>query len=203
MSEDILIDGSNFISPDQVPAPEENIPGQVLESLSIKVFNNVFDGTAPLETSIKISDGLTKKFKINIKLIENKSIIIYVDKIKKELNIDYQILWDENSVEFFNELPQGSIIEITAFGIGGVGILDIQEFVADGETNLFLTNANYNETTNVYVTVNGEFVDVSFINSSDILDIENRSSFFFIIPPNLIYVLKRKMIYSIRILVPT
>jgi hypothetical protein len=38
-AEDILISGGVFISPDQVPAPEENLPGQVLESLSIKVFH--------------------------------------------------------------------------------------------------------------------------------------------------------------------
>jgi len=39
--DEILVYGETFISPSQVPAPEENIPGQVLDSVSIKVFTSV------------------------------------------------------------------------------------------------------------------------------------------------------------------
>jgi hypothetical protein len=47
-------------------------------------------------------------------------------------------------------------------GIGGIGILDYQEFVADGATTLFLTNANYDSTSSIFVTVNGEFYDARY-----------------------------------------
>jgi hypothetical protein len=174
-AEDISIDGSEFVSPDQVPAPEENVPGQVLESLSIKVFNNTSDGASPLQTFVRLSDGIQRNYKIGLRILERDSVIVYVDKIKKILGVDYDIIWGQNSIEFFSSPPLGSSIEITSFGVGGVGILDVQEFVADGETNLFLTDANYEETANVYVTVNGEFTDIQFINSSEVLDIENRT----------------------------
>jgi hypothetical protein len=36
LAEEIIIDGSDLVNPTQVPAPEENIPGQVLESVSIR-----------------------------------------------------------------------------------------------------------------------------------------------------------------------
>jgi hypothetical protein len=174
-AEEITIDGSNFISPDQVPAPEEVIPGQVLESLSIKVYSNATETAAPLESFVTLSDGTTKRFKINLRIFENESVIVYVDKIKKNINVDYEILWGSNSIEFFSAPLEGSLIEITSFGIGGLQILDVQEFVADGDTNLFLTGAYFNETVNVYVTVNGEFQDVQFVNSSDLVDVENRT----------------------------
>jgi hypothetical protein len=37
-AEEILIEGGTFISPDHLPAPEENVPGQILDSVMIKVF---------------------------------------------------------------------------------------------------------------------------------------------------------------------
>jgi hypothetical protein len=39
LPEEILVEGGSLTSPDFVPAPEENIPGQVLESLCFKVFH--------------------------------------------------------------------------------------------------------------------------------------------------------------------
>ncbi len=189
-SEDITIDGDKFISLDHVPAPEENVPGQVLESVSIKVFNNTGTGTAPIESIVKISDGETRRFKFNLRIIETQSIILYVDKVKQQAGIDYEILWIENSIEFFIAPSQGSIIEAVIFGVGGIGILDVQEFIADGATNLFLTDANYNDTSNVYVTVNGEFADVRFINSSEVLDIVDRTLIQFGINPSQSNVIK-------------
>jgi hypothetical protein len=175
LAEEIVSDGSMFVSPEQVPSPEETVPGQVLESLSIKVFNNTTNGAAPLESFVTLSDGLTKNYKIGLRIIENNSVMVQIDKIQKTLGIDYEIIYNQNSIELSNAPPQGSLIEITVFGVGGVGILDVQEFEADGDTNLFLTNANFTETANVYVTVNGEFEDVQFINSSDILETQNRT----------------------------
>ena len=42
-ADEIVIDGTGFVSPDYVPAPEENIPGQVLDSVSITVFQKHLD----------------------------------------------------------------------------------------------------------------------------------------------------------------
>lgn len=169
-ADEIAIEGGKFVSPEQVQSPEENVPGQVLESLSIKVFNNTYLGAAPLESIVRISDGVTTTYKINIKIIESTSIIVYVDKNKKNIDADYTINWLTNSVEFLTAPAIESIIEITAIGIGGFQIIDVQEFVADGDTSLFLTAADFPETSKIFVTVNGYQQDVEFINSSTLLD---------------------------------
>jgi hypothetical protein len=61
-------------------------------------------------------------------------------------------------------------VEILSIGIGGVGILDYQSYTADGATGLFLTNADYDNTSSVFVSVNGTRVDVGFRNSTDVVD---------------------------------
>ncbi len=176
-AEDISLDGGNFISPDQVPAPEENIPGQVLDSVSIKVFSSIVNGASPLQLKVYPTDGIKNRFSIGLSVLDSSSIIVYLDKVKQEYsgdNIDYSIDFRTNEIEFVSTPSTGQLLEIVSIGIGGASILDYQEFISDGETNFFLCSANYQETRTVYVTVNGEYVDVGYANSSEFLDVPNR-----------------------------
>jgi hypothetical protein len=174
LAEEISIDGDKFISPDQVPAPEENVPGQVLDSVSIKVFNNTRSGAAPLQSKTLISNGTTKIYDIDLEILESRSLLVYVNKIKQEFNsadstINYAIDFITKQIEFTTAPAAGAVIEIIAVGLGGVTLLDYQEFVADGATSLFLTSANYSDTSAVLVTVNGEYQDVGFTDSTGVV----------------------------------
>jgi hypothetical protein len=169
-AEEIAISGGKFVEPDHVPAPEENVPGQVMESVSIRVYNNTVSGSAPLQSKINKGNGITTVYDIGQRVIENKSVFVYVDKIEKILGTDYQINLDNYTV-IFETAPAGdTTVEILSIGVGGIGILDYQEFIADGTTTLFLTNANYDSTSSIFVTVNGEFYDAGFKNSTDVID---------------------------------
>lgn len=185
-SEDIVIDGSKFISPEQVPAPEENIPGQVLDSVSVKVFSSLPDSVAPLQSSVVIADGIQKIFDIGLTILETPSVSVIVDKVKRSLGsgtLDYSINFINNTIEFTTPPLTNQIVEILSIGIGGIQILDFIEFVADGETKLFLTNARFADTQSIFVTVNGEYQDIEFINSTGVVDSPNRTLVNFIKAP--------------------
>jgi len=175
-AEDISIDGGEYTSPDQVPATEENIPGQVLDSLSIKVFHSNKDAAgATVKSNIRIGDGSTLVYPIGQKILENKSVIVYIDGIKSA-PATYTVNISNSTIEFSSVPAENSKIEIVSIGLGGVSILDYQEFIADGETTLFLTNANYIDTSNIFVSVNGVQSDTGFIDSTDLLpDTPNRT----------------------------
>jgi hypothetical protein len=164
-AEEIIIEGEKFISPDQVPAPEENVPGQVLDSVSIKVFHSKQSG-APLMMA-KVSPAMLNQdtFNIGQEVVEAGNVFVYVNREKQAYKQDYEINFDANTVIFNSLVVQGSIVEIVSIGLGGQSILDYQKFVADGDTRLFLTNANYNDTAQVLLTVNGNYIDSSFTNS--------------------------------------
>jgi len=189
-SEEIVLDAGKFISPEQVFAPEENIPGQVLDSLSIKVFSTIRSGSTPLESFTRLSDGITKNYKINLPIVDINSIIIYVDKVKKTVNQDYEVDFLNNSINFISAPINNSVIEIFSIGVGGLGILDYQNFIADGETNLFLTSANYSDTTSVFVTLDGVAVEASFLSSDELLDVKNRTLIRFATTPSVLSVIK-------------
>jgi hypothetical protein len=169
-AEEIAITGGKFIDPTVVPAPEENIPGQVIESVSIKVYNNTVSGAASLHSNVKIANGTTTQFSIGQPVLENKSVFVYVDNTSRILDTDYTIDLQTNTVNFITAPLVDKLVEILSVGIGGVGILDYQSYIADGVTGLFLTNANYDNTSNIFVSVNGTQVDVGYRNSTNVID---------------------------------
>jgi hypothetical protein len=120
-----------------------------------------------------LGDGVTRIYNIGLTIVESKSLIVYVDKIKQNLtglSVSYSLNLINNTVEFNIAPNENAVIELISIGIGGIEILDYQEFVADGDTSLFLTNARFNQTSRVLVTVDGAAVDTGFVNSSDVID---------------------------------
>ena len=192
-AEELTVDGGKFISPEHVPSTEENVPGQVLDSFSIKVYTSSLTGAAPIQVKVIPSDGVTTSYDIGLRVFEKNSIIVFVDKIKQTYqgpSSDYSIDFVNNQIQFTSAPVAQKLIEIISIGVGGVEILDYQEFIADGDTTLFLTRASYDQTQSVYVTVDGEQVDVGFVDSSDILDVKNRTLVQFGIKPEELQVIK-------------
>jgi hypothetical protein len=182
-ADEIQIAGGKFIDPTNVPAPEENVPGQVIESVSIKVYNNKTSGSATVQSKITIATGTDTEFAIGQNVLETQSIFVYVDNIAKVSGTQYTINYQSNTINFAVAPALGELVEIFSIGIGGVGILDYQSYTADGVTGLFLTNADYDRTSSVFVTVNGTPVDVGFQNSTDMIDAVGKTLVVFGITP--------------------
>ena len=181
--EEIVIDGEKFISPDQVPAPEENIPGQVLESLSIKVFHSDRFGAPAVLSRIYTGDNTTDRFSIDQHILENSSLLVYVNKQLQVDQVDYVIDYQNNEVRFINAPGTSEIIEIFSLGVGGVELLDVREFDGDGNTRYFLTGAPFVDTGRVFATINGVQTKVGFINSNGVVNESNNTLVEFGIPP--------------------
>jgi len=186
-AEEIAIDGGKFVSPENVPAPEENVPGQILDSVSIKVYNFTPAAAAPFKVKIAISDGVKTVYDIGQTIFEPNSVMVFVDKVKQEYRgdstINYTIDFTDSTIEFVTAPPVNSIIEITSIGVGGVAILDYSEFTGDGETKYFLTRANFKDAQSVFVTLDGDQFDASFISSTGLVDTPDKVLVEFAISP--------------------
>jgi len=174
-AEEISIDGDAFNTPINTPAPEENVPGQVLDSMSFTVYQSSVSGSAPALTKIIKTNGTATVFDIGQRIIENSSVKVFVDKEEKTLQTDFNINLNTNTVEFIDAPLADSYIEIFSIGIGGLRLLDYKEFSGDGETSLFLTSAPYNLTESVFVFLNGEQVEVTFLDSTDFAEQSGRT----------------------------
>ena len=183
-AEEIAITGGKFVDPDNVSAPEENVPGQIMDSVSIKVFHSKSTGSAALQSKIIKGNGVSTDFDIGQRIVENNSVIVYVNKVKKYFGTEYTIDLSQNKIEFNTAPTSNSIIEIISIGVGGIGILSSDSFLADGATNLFLTDANYQDTSSIFVTVDGEPVNAGFIDSKEATDVPGKTLVEFGIVPS-------------------
>lgn len=164
---EILVDGGKFISPDKVAAPEENIPGQVLEALSIKVFHTSRTGAPSVMNKIYRGTTIQNVFEIGQTILDGSSVIVFLEKTLQTQGVDYVVDYPINSIRFINKVPQNNeIVEVFSISIGGVEILDYKEFTGDSNTRYFLTSARYESTGNVYAYVNGVATPVGFVNST-------------------------------------
>ena len=164
--DEIVIEGDSFISPDQVPAPEENIPGQVLESVAIKVFHTDANGSPEMVTKVYTTNGTTSEFAIGQSVLEISNVFVLLDKNKQTFNDEYSLNFTNNTVTFNTPPTAGQVLEIKSIGLSGAGILDYQEFVGDGVTRFFLTKAPFALTNLVIVTINGIETPLQFSNSN-------------------------------------
>jgi hypothetical protein len=164
--DEIIVEGDGFISPDQVSAPEENIPGQVLESVSIKVFHADANGSPEMVTKVYTTNGTTSEFAIGQGVLEISNVFVLLDKNKQTFNSDYSINFADNTVIFNTAPAADQTLEIKSIGLSGAGILDYQEFVGDGVTRFFLTKAPFALTNLVIVIVDGIETPSQFSNSN-------------------------------------
>jgi len=181
--EEIVIDADGFNTSTNTPAPEENVPGQVLDALSLTVFQSSVSGVAPALTRRLTLNGETRFFDIGQRVIERNSVKVYLDKIEQSLNTDYLIDFANYQIEFLSAPSSGSSLEIISIGIGGLRLLDYKEYTGDGNTNLFLTSANFDLTSQIFVTVDGVKTDVEYLSSTDITEEPGKTLVQFGIPP--------------------
>ena len=166
-ADDIVIDGDGFTTPTSSPAPEEVVPGQVVDALAIKVFDRPNAGSAKIKVDNYIADGTNLTFNISNQPVTINSIIVKVSGAAgnlglRTLNVDYTIDY-ENSQLTFNVAPsQGSIVSIFNIGYAGENILDLDYFVGDGATNEFITKAPWLDTFTAAVFVDGVPAEVEY-----------------------------------------
>ena len=169
-AEDIVVDGDKFISPDQVGAPEENVPGQVLDSVSIKVFTSTTTAPATINRVLSIVSNPQTTFSIGASVISASAVSVYVDKQLRNLGsleLDYSIDFLNNLIEFVTPIETGSIVEILTTGIGGSGILDYREFKGTGRTKNYSTNARFKDAGSALAIVDGLETTATITNQND------------------------------------
>lgn len=166
-ADDIVLDGDGLVTPTSSPAPEEVVPGQVVDTLAIKVFDRTASGSANIKVDNYIGDGQSVEFLISNQPITNNSIIVKVSGSAgslgmQTLNVDYVIDYEASKINFKVAPSARSIISIFNIGIAGSNILDFDYFVGDDVTTEFITQAPWLDTFTAVVLVNGAPADVEY-----------------------------------------
>ena len=153
-SADITIDGDSFITT-AARGPEELVPGQVLDTLDLKVYHRSADGVGIVSVANYKIDGTQSVFSLPNIPQTNDGIIIKVDNqiLKPEM---FEVDYETQTVSFADStIPVGSLLSILTIGVNGANLIDTEYTISDGSTTGFVTSAVWNETLSTFVTING------------------------------------------------
>ena len=151
-SEDIIVDGDLFVTPNNAAGTEELVAGQVLDTVDIKVFERSGTGTGQIYSQNFITDGTT----VYDLVIQPNSPDAVIVKINSNIVHDYTIDLKQNTLTFTSAPTVDQLLTILTIGKNGQNILDIDSHVADGSTTIFETSVAWQDDLQIVTTIDGE-----------------------------------------------
>ena len=141
---DILLEGDDFISPETSYAPEEAVPGQLFDTLDIKVYTAPESGTPFITTNSWRGDDSTTTYSMGDYPGTLGSVIVTVNKQTKKLTTDYTINVKNKTITFTSAPVMNALITIRSFAISGENYRVLDVFTGDGSTVQYTTKSRLN-----------------------------------------------------------
>jgi hypothetical protein len=152
----INVDGDGFVTTFSSHAPEEVIPGQVVDTVDIQVFTKVSDGSPAILTRFyQVRDDLQLTFDIGQRPGTIDSVFVKINNKIVTVNDAYTIDYRSKTIKLTNTPQVGDEISITSLNQNGLGILDLDFFISDGVTTDYVSTARWQGDYSVFVTVDG------------------------------------------------
>ena len=163
---DIILEGDDFVSPDTSYAPEETVPGQIFDTVDIKVYTSPESGVPFISDKNYRGDGVTTVFSIGDFPGTLGSVTVAVDGVVQKGSAldstvsDYTIDVGNKTITFDTAPANHTKISTKVFAISGENYRVLNTFTGDGSTTAYLTSTrgefNLDSTTSdIYVTVDG------------------------------------------------
>jgi hypothetical protein len=187
-ADDIIVDGDDLISPTTSPAPEEVVPGQVVDTVAIKVFDKPTTGSGQIKIDNYTADGVNRTFKLTQTPNGPGAVVVKVGALVKTLSTtdqinDYVVDYRNNQVIFTNAPTADAVVSLFSIGFNGSNVLDIDYFVADGVTTEFVSNASWITPVSSLVYVDGVVASPGIFKTDSSYELSNAIGFRFAVPP--------------------
>ena len=182
-AEEITVDGDGFVTPTTSKGPEELVPGQVMDTLDITVYERAAGGSSVMTSVNYKGDGSTKQFSLGALPYSFESLLVKVDYAVLNDDSDYWIDYNNRQLNFYNAPANSANIHLTTMGLSGDNLLDLDTFVADGVTQEFLTNVRWTEDLSAYVTVQGKSASFDIEKSDSSYEVEGNAVIRFVVAP--------------------
>ena len=183
LADDINIDGDGFNTPTSSPAPEEVLPGQVVDTVAIKVYDESPQSSADINVANFVGDGVKAIFDIGQFMSSSTALIVKVNGLIKLLNTDYTVDFVNGKITLTTIPANLSTINIFSVGIATNNILDNNYFIGDGVTTEFVTRANWQTPVSSIVYLDGQIATPTLFKTDSSYDLSNTIGFRFSVPP--------------------
>ena len=110
-ADDIIVDGDDFVSVTTSQGPEELVPGQVSDTLAIKVYTRPTDGSAKMLAKTYIYDGIRTSYNIGQTPNSPEALIVKISSPERIL-----VAGQDYTVDYTNKLIK---LDPVAIGLSG------------------------------------------------------------------------------------
>ena len=166
---DILLEGDDFLSPATSYAPEETVPGQLFDTLDIKVYTSPESGVPFVSSKNHRGDGTTLTFSIGDYPGTLGSVTVSVNGVTQKVSLDgstagdYSVDIAGKTITFLSTAPAvNSVVATKVFAISGENYRVLDQYTGDGSTVTFTTGIRddfspiFTRTTSeIYITIDG------------------------------------------------
>ena len=155
LAQDIIIDGDGFVTPTTSKGPEELVPGHILDTVDIQVYDRSGETGSKINSYNYRGNGTTTTFAIDSLPQSQDAVFVKVNNVI--LNNSLFSTDFPSKLLIFNTAPANNAqINIITMSVNGEKILDTDQFIGDGSTFIFVTRAQHSTNQSSYVTVNGQ-----------------------------------------------
>jgi len=195
-ADEIIIDGDGFHTVTSGSAPEEVVPGQVADAVSIKIYDRPSSGSAVIKVDSYLGDSERTQFGISQLPNSNQAVIVKtVEKIVDingipsrqsyilERDVDYTFDYTNKTINTVTPPANGVTLSVFSLGFNGSNILDLDYFIGNGNTTEFITKAPWLETVSHMVYVDGQPANVVLFKTDSSYESTNRIGIRFIDAP--------------------
>lgn len=164
--EEIIVDGDGFVTPTTSKGPEEQVPGQVLDTVNISVFHRPLGGGSTLSSNSYKATGTEAEFKFGIQPQNKEGLIVRLNEViqsQSNYTVDYRL----KTVKFKTAPDANDFVNILSVSGNGENVVESEEFIGDGCTTQYITKARWTSKLDYIATVNGEQVQTVLIPSTD------------------------------------
>ena len=179
---DISVDGDGFVTPLTSKGPEEQVPGQVLDTVDIKVFHRPKDGGSILSSNSYRTNGIDGTFEFGIQPQNKEGLIVKLnDTILAQslYKVDYRL----KTVTLNTTPTANQDVNIICISGNGKNAIEQSEFRGDGSTTAYVTKIHYTKDLDYYATVNGEAVESVITSTGDSTDEDPKAMIVFGVAP--------------------
>jgi len=158
---DIVLEGDDFVSPDTSYAPEEVVPGQMFDTLDIKVYTSPESGVPFISEMNHRGNGSTTTYSIGDYPGTLGSVTVSVDGVVQKLTTNYSISVANKTITFTSAPANNSTISTKVFAISGENYRVLNTFTGNGSTTVYTTSTrgefhlDSTVDSGIYITIDG------------------------------------------------
>lgn len=166
--EDIIIDGDGFVTPTTSKGPEELVPGQILDTLDIRVYHKSTDGVGIIGVIHYTINEDIMSYKLPGVPHSNNAIIVKLNGEAVDPTF-YNVDWETLSLEIADSSSSiGSTLSIITVGTNGTDVID-SDIITYNNSDI-ITSVTWDDNLSAFVSINGRVLDTSEYSLTKILD---------------------------------